>query len=112
MKELNNVNVYEFLQEEIALHPDLDAKFRGNLKEHKNDNEFWEELSEKLDCFTICDVCHKPMIVGYIMNGSHYCSETCLRTNYSEEEARKLLQEENDECYYTVWYENSTLYSR
>lgn len=107
MKELTNKDVYDFLEEEIACHPKLSDKFGGNLKEHEGDNEFWEELSDNLDCFTICDICGKPMIEGYIMNGSHYCSDACLHEDFSDEQIAELCREDNDECYYTNWYEDS-----
>lgn len=112
MKELTNKDVYNFLQKEIALHPELEKHFGGLLLEHEDDEQFWEELSENLDCFRICDVCGKPMIEGYVMNGSHYCSEACLHTEYSDEEIQALCTENNDECYYTNWYEDSISFGR
>ena len=33
MKELTNNDVYSFLQEEIALHPNVPSKFRCHLEE-------------------------------------------------------------------------------
>lgn len=112
MKELTNKDVYDFLEEEIACHPKLSDKFGGNLKEHEGDDEFWEELSENLDCFTICDICGKPMIEGYIMNGSHYCSDACLHEDFSDEQIAELCTDDNDECYYTNWYEDSISYNK
>lgn len=112
MKEFTNKDIYDFLTEEIACHPELSDKFGCNLKEHEGDDVFWEELSESLDCFTICDICGKPMIEGYIMNGSHYCSDTCLLEDFSDEQIAELCTEENDECYYTNWYEDSISYNK
>ena len=112
MKELTNKDVYDFLQEEIVCHPELEAKFGGDLKEHEGDEEFWKELSEALEetgvyCFKICEACGKPMIEGYTMGGAHYCSETCLHEDFSNEQIAELCTEDNDECYYTNWYEDS-----
>ncbi len=115
MKELTNKNIYEFLAAEIALHPELDDMFRCDLREQEHDEMFWEELLDEFsamgdDCFTICDVCGKPMIEGYVMGGSHYCSEACLHADYTEEEVVRLCADDNDECYYTTWYEDSIIY--
>ena len=111
MKELTNKDTYDFLQAEIACHPELDERFRGELRLHENDDLFWEELNEKLDCFSICDVCGRPMIEGYIMCGSHYCSDTCLHEDYTKEQVEELCTDDNSECYYTNWYENSISYN-
>lgn len=116
-KQLTNKDVYEFLEQEIALHPDLDEMFAGDLREHEHDEMFWEELLDEfaamgLYCFTICDACGRPMIEGYTMNGSHYCSDACLHTDYSQDEIDTLCSDDNDECYYTVWYEDSGAYRR
>ena len=113
--ELTNEHIYEFLAKEITHYPELDEMFRCDLKQHENDEMFWEELLDELAsldvyCFTICKVCGKPMIEGYIMQGNHYCSDDCLLTDYTEEEAKALCREDNDECYYTVWYEDSKTY--
>lgn len=115
MKELTNKDVYDFLEKEITLHPDLDDMFTCNLREHENDEIFWEELLEEFEaldnyCFTICEKCGRPMIEGYTMQGSHYCSDACLHEDYTEEQIEQLCTEDNDECYYTVWYEDSEAY--
>lgn len=114
-KDLTNKDVYEFLEQEIALHPELDEMFSGDLREHEHDEMFWEELLDEFEamglyCFTICDVCGKPMIEGYTMNGSHCCSDACLHTDYSQEQIDAFCTDDNDECYYTTWYEDSEAY--
>lgn len=111
MKELTNKDVYDFLKAEILCHPELEKRFKIDL-EHVDDDAFWEELIEKLDCFTICDVCGKPMIEGYIMNGTHYCSDACLHEDYTDEQLEELLTDESTECYYTNWYEDSISYNK
>lgn len=103
---LTNNNLYDFLQTEIADHLELPDKFRCNLIEKENDHDFWEELSEYLDCFRICDICHKPMIEGYYMDGTHYCSEACLQKDYTKAEVAELCTDDSNEYYYSVWYEN------
>ena len=115
--ELTNKDVYDFLQKEIACHPELIEQFGGDLVEHEGDEEFWEQLLEALEdigvyCFKICDACGKPMIEGYTMLGSHYCSETCLHEDYTDEQLEKLLTDDNTECYYTNWYEDSISYNK
>lgn len=112
MKNLKNKDIYDFLKEEIACHPELKEQFYCDLKTQEDNVVFWEELSEHLDCFTICDVCHKPMITGYIMNGCHYCSDNCVHQDYTEEETESLCKNDNDECYYTNWYEDSITYNQ
>lgn len=37
-KDLTNKDVYEFLEQEIALHPELDEMFSGDLREQSNVN--------------------------------------------------------------------------
>lgn len=115
LKQLTNNDVLELLSQEIALYPELDEIFGRDLCEHDNDDLFWEELQDELEargsyCFTICDVCDKPMIEGYTMYGNHYCSDACLYTEYMQNEVDALCEDDNDECYYTVWYENSKAY--
>ena len=115
LNQLTNNDVFDFLAKEIAHYPELDEVFSCDLHEHEDDKPFWEELQCELEefesyCFTICDVCGKPMIEGYVMCGKHYCSDECLHTKYTQEEVDALCEDDNDECYYTVWYENSKAY--
>lgn len=112
MKELTNKDTYTFISKELSFYSKLPQYTPEELKAKKNEEDFWVDLNEQLDCFTICDICGKPMIEGYIMNGSHYCSEACLYEDFTEEEATELMQDVNDECYYTVWYENSITYNK
>lgn len=112
MKDLKNKDIYNFLKDEIACHLELKEQFDCDLREQEDNELFWEELSEHLDCFTICDVCHKPMIVGYYMDGSHYCSDACVHQDYTSEEIERLCTNDNDDYYYTNWYENSIIYNQ
>ncbi len=101
MKELTNKDIYDFLQKEIAEHPEIPNQLRCTLTEKENDQKFWEELNEYLDCFRICDTCHKPMIEGYYMDGTHYCSEACLYKDYTEQEVKEFCTVDNGEYYYS-----------
>lgn len=111
MKELKNKDILDFLKQEIAEHSEIPERFRCNLAEKENDADFWEDLSEYLDCFRICDVCHKPMIEGYYICDTHYCSENCAHTDYTDKEIEELCQD-SDENYYSVWYEDSIIYNK
>lgn len=112
MKELNNDDVYDFLQREIACHVPLEEQFGGNLKNREFDHDFWEELSEHLDCFRICKICGEPMIVGYCIDGANtYCSDECLRHDYTVEEFEALYNNGEGNSYYTTWYEDSISYN-
>lgn len=52
-----------------------------------------------------CDVCGDLMEEGYcIYDGlEYYCSDECLHKNYTEEEYLEMY--ENDEAYWTEWWE-------
>ena len=111
MKELTNNDIYTFISKELSFHPKMPQYTPEELMEKKDEKNLWEDLIEQLDCLTICEVCGKPMIEGYIMNGSHYCSDVCLYEDYSKEQVKELCSDNNDECYYTNWYENSITYN-
>ena len=52
-KEYTNSDVYEFLEEECRYYPDLWKEFGEGILSHTKDANFWESLSEKLDCVCI-----------------------------------------------------------
>lgn len=112
MKDLSNKEIYNFLEQEIALHPEIPNKCKCNIQEKENDAYFWEELNGYLDCFRICDVCKKPMIEGYYLNGTHYCSDKCAHLDFTDEEIKDLCQDDNSDNYYSVWYEDSIIYKQ
>ena len=107
-REYNNKQVYDFLIEECKLYPNLWKEYGTGLVSHSTNAEFWENLSEELDCFRICDECGKPMIEGYVVDGCNtYCSEDCLHKHITEEEFISLFDNGDGDTYYTNWYENS-----
>lgn len=108
-REYNNKQVYDFLIEECKLYPNLWKEYGTGLVSHSTNAEFWENLSEEIDCFRICDECGKPMIEGYVVDGCNtYCSEVCLHKHITEEEFISLFDNGNGDTYYTNWYEDST----
>ena len=110
-REYNNKQVYDFLIEECKLYPNLWKEYGTGLVSHSTNAEFWENLSEELDCFRICDECGKPMIEGYVVDGRNtYCSEDCLHKHITEEEFLSLFDNGNGDTYYTNWYEDSTFF--
>lgn len=111
MKELSNKEIYDFLKQEIALHPEIPSKYKSNIQGKETESYFWEELNEYLDCFRICDVCQKPMIEGYYLDGTHYCSDDCVHHDFTDEEIKELCQDDNLNNYYSVWYEDSIVYN-
>lgn len=56
-----------------------------------------------------CSECNCGMNEGFVSNGGeqYYCSETCLKQNYTGEEIEHLYSDENtrrlDYLYYTAW---------
>lgn len=108
----NNEMVYEFLIKECQSIPALWDEFHDGLTSRCNDVDFWERLSEKLDCFRICDECNKPMIEGFVVDGCFtYCSKECLHKHISEKEFNHLHNDGNGDSYWTTWYENSITYN-
>ena len=111
IKVFSNESVYDFLAEECQHDENLWSEFGEGIRSHSTDAEFWECLSEELDCFRICEECGKPMIEGYVVNGCDtYCSEKCLHKHVSEEEYKELYNDGNGDTYWTNWYEDSVTY--
>ena len=65
---VSNENKYVFLSNEIAKHPELQQWTPEELFAKESDFDFWDELSEHLDCLRICDACNRPMIEGYCID--------------------------------------------
>jgi hypothetical protein len=106
--EYNNDMVYRFLVQECQHNPALWGEFGKELTMQTSDPDFWERLSERLDCFRICDECGKPMIEGYVVDGCDtYCSEECLHKHLSNEDFVRLSKDPNGDTYWTTWYEDS-----
>lgn len=92
--------------------PALWEEFGTGLTEHTSDADFWDRLSEELDCFRICDECGQPMIEGFVVDGcSTYCSEECLHKHISEEDYREAYNNGDGDTYWTTWYEESNIYN-
>lgn len=109
--EYNNDMVYGFIALECQHDPDLWSEFGEGLTMQTTDHDFWERLSEKLDCFRICDECGKPMIEGYVVDGCDaYCSVECLHKNLSNEDFISLSKDPNGDTYWTTWYEDSNTF--
>ena len=100
-------DVYCFLSEKIATHLELKHWTAEELKAKESDFDFWDELSEYLDCLRICDICHRPMIEGYCMDDgmAHYCSDECLHCVYSDEEFQAMYDGGEGNSYWGVWWE-------
>lgn len=110
MKELTNADTFVFISKELTYYPELPQFSADELANRRDDEEFWRELSEHLDCIRVCDNCGRPMIEGFCVNDcDSYCSEACLREQYTDEEYKKIF--EDDIAYYTVWYEDSFAYN-
>ncbi len=107
-KQYTNEYVYDFLAEECRQEKNCGAEFCERILSRMTDADFWELLSEQLDCFRICEECGKPMIEGYVVDGCNtYCSEECLHKHVSEEEYKKLYDNSEGDTYWTTWYEDS-----
>lgn len=103
-----NEDVYDFLKEECQYYPELWKEYGEGILSHAKDVDFWNSLSEQLDCFRVCDECRKPMIVGYVVDGSDtYCSDDCLHKHLTDEEFKELYNDGNGDTYWTTWYEDS-----
>ncbi len=56
-----------------------------------------------------CSCCDKGMNEGYFANYEYFCSDSCLRTEYSAKEWEELAsdgvedEESNDSYYWTEW---------
>ena len=109
----SNESVYDFLWEECRYYPGLLELYGNGIAIRTEDASFWEELSEELDCFRICDNCGKPMIEGYVIDGcATYCSDECLKTTLLDEDFLTLYDNGSSDTYYTTWYENSKTYNK
>ena len=107
-KNNQNDDVYEFLTEECQHYPDLWKEYGEGILSHIEDVEFWNSLSNYLDCFRVCDECGKPMIEGFVFEaGEHYCSEECLYKHVSPEQYIELYDNGEGDSYWTTWYEDS-----
>lgn len=112
-KEYTNDDVYDFLAKECRHSPELWEKFGEGILSHVKDVDFWDSLSEHLDCLRGCNECRKPMIVGYVVNGCDtYCSDECMHKRLSGQEYKELYDDGNGDTYWTVWYEDSITYKR
>lgn len=110
-KEYSNNDVLDFLAEECRCRPELWDEFGEGILSHTIDVDFWEALSEHLDCFRVCDECGKPMIVGYVVDGCDtYCSDECLHKHLTEEEFKELYNDGEGDTYWTTWYEDSVTF--
>lgn len=98
---------FVFLEKVFARHPELPQWTKEELQAKENDFDFWDELSEHLDCLRICDECHHPMIEGYCIDDGreHYCSDECLNQVYTEEEFETMCSDGEGNSYWTVWWE-------
>lgn len=112
-KEYKNEEVYEFLVEECRYYLDLWKEFGKGILSHTEDTNFWDSLSEHLDCLRVCDECGKPMIEGYVVDGCDtYCSDECLHKNLTDEEYEELYEDGNGDTYWTTWYEDSVTFKK
>ena len=79
-----DMSEYESVRESIENTFDLDLE------------EFMEDIQVR-----VCDECGKIMTAGYCIGGGdeYYCSDDCLRKNYTDEEYKALCAEldPNDE---------------
>ena len=101
------MEIYSFLEHEISKHPEMQHRIATELREKECDSDFWDELTEHLDCLRICDACHKPMIEGYCIDDGreHYCSDDCLHTSYSDSEFKEMYADGEGNSYWSVWWE-------
>ena len=112
MKDYSNRHVYDFLEEECRRVPTLWDRFADGILRRTADTGFWQELSEHLDCFRVCEECGKPMIEGYLVDGhTTYCSDACLHKHYTPEEYAQLYDNGNSDTYWTTWYEDSQTFN-
>ena len=108
MNDNLNMSTYDFISEELTYHPELPQYSPEELAARKDDMDFWSNLEEQLDCFRICDVCGEPMLEGFLVCGSmHYCSEECLQRDWTEEEYLDLCEDEDNDTFWTTWFDNS-----
>lgn len=112
VKEYTNDDVYEFLEEECRNRPDLWKEFGEGILSRTNEVDFWDTLSERMDCFRVCDECGKPMIEGYVVDARDtYCSDECLHKHITDEQFEELSNSGDGDTYYTNWYEDSITFN-
>ncbi|MET4003886.1 endogenous inhibitor of DNA gyrase (YacG/DUF329 family) [Arthrobacter sp. UYCu511] len=50
-----------------------------------------------------CGKCGRGMREGYLADYEYYCSDACLRIDFTDEEWAELASDESDDFYYTDW---------
>lgn len=101
----------------------LEQKFKGSEKEffseeeinefleyYSNDiwnnigNDFINFFSEKKD-LRQCSICGKLMDEGFIYDGgaSYYCSDECLRHDFTKKEWKEEFDTNENSCWTTWW---------
>ena len=111
-EKYTNDDVYDFLSEELKYHSDIKHYTSKQLQKHEGDAEFWNTLSDSLDCFRVCEVCQKPMIVGYCVDGSCFCSDECLHQVMTDASFKEACEGDEGDSFYTVWYEDSITFQK
>ena len=98
---------YTLIESEIAQHPEIQQWTKEELRLKESDFGFWDDLSEHINCLKTCNICHRPMIEGYCIDGrrAYYCSDECLHHNYTTEEFDEMYDDGNGSSYWTVWGE-------
>ena len=108
-----HANVYDFLAEECRCTPELWNEFGTGILSHVIDVDFFFFFSEHLDCFRVCDDCGKPMLEGYLVDGSDaYCSKEYLNKHISDLGFNALYNEGCGDAYWSTWYEESKMYMK
>lgn len=98
---LRNVNTHALWKE-----------FGKGILSHVSDPDFWNSLTEHLDCFRVCEECGHPMIEGYVVDGCDtYCSKECLHKHITVDEFNAQYNNEDGNTYWTTWYEDSLSYN-
>ena len=56
-----------------------------------------------------CTSCENLMVEGYVVAGGeeYYCSTPCLNVHYTPEQWDDMYDEDEDDNYYTTWYEEN-----
>lgn len=113
MDDLNNDDVYDFLARECREDAGLWAEYGEGILAHTTDADFWDSLSEHLDCMRVCDECGKPMIEGFVVDGYlHYCSEGCLLKHMSWDRYLELYDDGEGDSYWTTWFDDSKIFGK
>jgi hypothetical protein len=61
------------------------------------------KLNEGKKYARLCTCCGKGMNEGYFANYEYFCSDSCLRTEFSGSEWEQLTNEDDDNYYWTEW---------